>query len=59
MYYGPASRYSGLYILGKAIEGADNIRNLSGTIRVEVVGGTSGIHSKKLTILATNLKDMP
>ena len=47
MYYGPASRYSGLYILGKAIEGADNIRNLSGTIRVEVVGGTSGIHSIK------------
>ena len=45
MYYGPASRYSGLYILGKAIEGADNIRNLSGTIRVEVVGGTSGIKS--------------
>ena len=47
MYYGPASRYSGLYILGKAIEGADNIRNLSGTIRVEVVGDTSGIHSIK------------
>ena len=47
MYYGPDSRYSGLYILGKAIEGADNIRNLSGTIRVEVVGGTSGIHSIK------------
>ena len=47
MYYGPASRYSGLYILGKAIEGADNIRNLSETIRVEVVGDTSGIHSIK------------
>ena len=47
MYYGPASRYSGLYILGKAIEGADNIRNLSGTIRVEIDGGTSGIKSIK------------
>ena len=47
MYYGPASRYSGLYILGKAIEGADNIRNLSGIIRVEIVGGTSGIKSIK------------
>lgn len=47
MFYGAASRYSGLYILGKAIEGAANIRNLTGTIRVEAVGGTSGIHSIK------------
>ena len=47
MYYGGAGRYSGLYILGKAIDGADNIRNLTGTIRVEAVGGTSGIHSMK------------
>ena len=47
MFYGAASRYSGLYILGKAIEGAANIRNLTGTIRVEAVGGTSGIHSMK------------
>ena len=37
MYYGAASRYSGLYILGNAIEGADDIRNLSGTITVEKV----------------------
>ena len=43
MYYGGAGRYSGLYILGKAIDGADNIRNLTGTIRVEAVGGTSAI----------------
>ena len=27
--------------------GAANIRNLTGTIRVEAVGGTSGIHSMK------------
>ena len=47
MFYGAASRYSGLYILGKTIEGAANIRNLTGTIRVEAVGGTSGIHSMK------------
>ena len=43
MYYGGAGRYSGLYILGKAIDGAENIRNLTGTIRVEAVGGTSVI----------------
>ena len=47
MYYGAASRYSGLYILGKAIEGAGNIRNLTGTIRVEVAGGTSAIRSMR------------
>lgn len=45
MYYGAASRYSGLYILGKAVEGADQIRNLTGTIRVEAVGGASAIQS--------------
>lgn len=47
MYYGAASRYSGLYILGKAIEGADGIRNLTGTIRVEAVGAASGLRSVK------------
>ena len=47
MFYGAASRYSGLYILGKAIEGAANIRNLTGTIRLEPIGDTSGIHSVK------------
>ena len=45
MYYGAASRYSGLYILGQAVEGADNIQNLTGTIRVEAVGSISGIQS--------------
>ena len=34
MYYGPASAYPGLYVLGEAIEGADLIGNLSGTIQV-------------------------
>lgn len=47
MYYGAASRYSGLYILGKAIEGAANISRLMGTIRVEAVGGSSAIQSAK------------
>ena len=47
MYYGAASRYSGLFILGKAVEGADNIRNLAGTIRVDAVGGAAGIHAVK------------
>ena len=45
MYYGAASRYSGLYILGQAVEGADNIQNLAGMIRVEAVGSISGIQS--------------
>jgi len=48
MYYGAASRYSGLYILGKAIQGAASISRLSGTIRVEAVGGTTGIQPMKV-----------
>ena len=40
MYYAPASRYRGLYILGHAIEGANRIKNFSGTIRVEPVTTT-------------------
>ena len=47
MYYGGASRYSGLYILGKAVQGAANISSLSGTVRVEAVDATSGIQSVK------------
>ena len=43
MFYGAASRYSGLYILGKAIEGAGYVSNLAGIIRVEALGDTSGI----------------
>ena len=43
MYYGAASRYSGLYILGNAVEGAGLIKNLAGTIHIEKVGETSVI----------------
>lgn len=42
MYYGAASRYSGLYILGHAIDGTQKIKDLTGTIKVEAVG-TTGI----------------
>ena len=34
MFYGPAPRYPGLYILGHATSGAENIQNLSGTIEL-------------------------
>ena len=34
MYYGPAPRYPGLYILGRAVSGAEHIQNLSGTIEL-------------------------
>lgn len=34
MYYAPFGSYQGLYILGEAAEGAENIENLSGTITV-------------------------
>ena len=37
MFYGPQSEYPGLYILGEAVEGADNIRNLSGKIEITKV----------------------
>ena len=37
MFYGPQSKYPGLYILGEAVEGADNIRNLSGKIEITKV----------------------
>ena len=36
MYYGPASRYPGLYLLGEAVDGAENIGKLSGQIEVTV-----------------------
>ena len=34
MYYSPFGSYPGLYILGEAIEGTENIEDLSGTIMV-------------------------
>ena len=35
MYYAPFGSYSGLYIMGEAVEGADCIKNLSGTITIK------------------------
>ena len=35
MYYGEFGEYPGLYILGEAVEGADQIEQLNGTITVE------------------------
>ena len=37
MYYGDASQYPGLYILGNAVEGADQISELTGDITVSKV----------------------
>lgn len=37
MYYGAASQYPGLYILGSAVEGADQISELTGNITVSKV----------------------
>lgn len=34
MYYGPASKYPGLYILGEAIEGQENIKKLTDQIHI-------------------------
>ena len=43
MYYGAASRYNGLYILGKAIEGEDRISRLTCTIRVEAFDSATAV----------------
>lgn len=32
-----SEQYSGLYIMGEAVEGADHIKNLSGTITIEAI----------------------
>lgn len=37
MYYGNAPRYSGLYVMGKAVKGAGQIGKLSGKIKIEAV----------------------
>ena len=37
MYYGDAAKYNGLYVLGEAVEGADQISELSGNITVTQV----------------------
>lgn len=35
LFYGKFSEYPGLFILGKAVRGAENIKNLSGIVTVE------------------------
>lgn len=35
MYFGNCEAYEGLYILGEAIEGGENIKDLSGTLHIE------------------------
>ena len=37
LYYGAAPRYSGLYVMGKAVSGAEQIRNITGKVKIEVV----------------------
>ncbi len=38
MYYGDFEEYPGLYILGKAVSGAESIREVKGRITIETVG---------------------
>ena len=44
MFYKNSSRYTGLYILGEAVNGADRIEHLSGIIRVTVADAPTGIN---------------
>ena len=37
LYYGDAPRYSGLYVMGKALSGTEQIRNITGKVKIEVV----------------------
>jgi hypothetical protein len=37
LYYGDAPRYSGLYVMGKAVSGAEHIRNITGKAKIEAV----------------------
>ena len=37
LYYGDAPRYSGLYVMGKAVSGTEQIRNITGKVKIEVV----------------------
>lgn len=36
LFYGKFKEYPGLFILGKAVSGAENIKDLSGSVNVEV-----------------------
>lgn len=37
MYYGDMSRYSGLYVMGKAVSGTEQIRNITGKVKIETI----------------------
>ena len=37
LYYGDAPRYSGLYVMGKAVSGTEQIRNITGKVKIEAV----------------------
>ena len=37
LYYGNFGAYPGLYLLGEAVQGIEQVKDLSGTIRVEAV----------------------
>ena len=37
LYYGDAPRYSGLYVMGIAVSGAEQIRNITGKVKIEAV----------------------
>lgn len=36
MYYGSFNSYPGLYLMGTAVEGTDQVKDLSGTIHIEI-----------------------
>ena len=38
LYYGDMSRYPGLYVMGKAVSGTEQIRNIKGKVKIEAVG---------------------
>ena len=54
MYYGSFSRYPGLYVLGEAVSGAEQISQLSGTIRVTAYEPQTG-YRVKITMGDTEL----
>ena len=54
MYYGAFSQYPGLYVLGKAISGAEQISQLSGTIHVTAHEPQTG-YRVKITVGETEL----
>ena len=37
LYYGDMSRYPGLYVMGKAVSGTEQIRNITGKVKIETI----------------------